>query len=111
MGLFLFGADRYKDIRLNIRPQAIISLNSLVSIQDILKRYSSTYPTDSPLKFRFLERHSLPLLFYTSGRKIAEPFKIKDFKVWRDHHTAAYIVNPNGQLYCSYETIECTHMS
>ena len=111
MGLFLFGADPYKDIRLNIRPQVIISLNSPVGIQDILKRYNSTNQTDSPLKFRLLERHSLPLLFYTPGWKLAEPLLIKEFKFWRDHHTAAYTVDANGQLYWSYEVIECTHMS
>ena len=97
--------------RLSSTGRALIGLNSLVGIQDILKRYSSSNPTDSPLRFRLLERHSLPLLFYTHGWKLAEPLLIKEFKFWRDHHTAAYTVDANGQLYWSYEVIECTHMS
>ena len=97
--------------RLNTKGRALIGLNSLVGIQDILKGYNSTYLTDSPLNFRLLERHSLPLLFYTPGWKLAEPLLIKEFKVWRDHHTAAYTVDANGQLYWSYEVIECTHKS
>jgi release factor glutamine methyltransferase len=97
--------------RLSSTGRALIGLNSPVGIQDILKRYSSTHPTDSPLKFRLLERHSLPLLFYTPGWKLAEPLLIKEFKVWRDHHNAAYTVDANGQLNWSYEVIECTHMS
>jgi len=60
--------------RLSYKGRALIGLNSLVGIQDVLAKFRATHPTSSPLNFRLLERHSLPLLFYSPGWKLAEPF-------------------------------------
>ena len=91
--------------RLHSRGRAIVGLNSLVGIQDVLARYKASHSAGSPLAFRLLERHTLPLLFYSSGRKQAEPFLREEFKDWRDRYGSAYTVDREGRLYWSYEVV------
>ncbi len=93
--------------RMNRTGRAIVGLNSLVGISDVLARYKAFYPTGAPLLFQLLERHSLPLLFYSPGWKCAESFLREEFEDWRDSYGAAYTVDGQGRLYWSYEVIEC----
>lgn len=93
--------------RMSRTGRAIVGLNSLVGIRDVLARYKGACPTGAPLVFRLLERHSLPLLFYTPGWKRAEPFLRDEFERWREMYGAAYTVDGQGRLYWSYEVIEC----
>ena len=94
--------------RLHPRGRALVGLNSLVAIQDVLSRYRMEFPERPPLKFRLLERHSLPLLFYSDGWKKAEPFLREEFMEWQNRWGAAYTVDSHGRLYWSYEVVECT---
>ena len=87
--------------------RAIVGLNSLVGIPDVLSRYKASYPTGPQLQFKLLERHSLPLLFYSPGWKRAEPFLREEFEEWRDQNGAAYTIDGQGRLYWSYEVVEC----
>jgi release factor glutamine methyltransferase len=93
--------------RMNRTGRAIVGLNSLVGIRDVLARYKAFYPTGAPLLFQLLERHSLPLLFYSPGWKRAEPFLREEFEQWRDAYGAAYTIDGQGRLYWSYEIVEC----
>ncbi|ACL62908.1 methyltransferase [Methylobacterium nodulans] len=93
--------------RMNRTGRAIVGLNSLVGIRDVLARYKAFYPTGAPLQFQLLERHSLPLLFYSPGWKRAEPFLREEFEAWRDSYGAAYTIDGQGRLYWSYEVVEC----
>lgn len=93
--------------RMNRTGRAIVGLNSLVGISDVLARYKASYPKGAPLQFQLLERHSLPLLFYSPGWKRAEPFLLQEFETWRDSYGAAYTIDGQGRLYWSYEVVEC----
>jgi len=93
--------------RMNRTGRAIVGLNSLVGIRDVLARYKASCPAGAPLVFRLLERHSLPLLFYSPGWKRAEPHLREEFERWRESYGAAYTVDGQGRLYWSYEVIEC----
>ena len=94
--------------RLHPKGRALMGLNSLVGIQDVLSNYRSGYaPADPPLRFRLLERHAFPLLFYTRGWQRAEPFLREEFKDWQDRYGAAYTVDGAGRIYWSYEVVEC----
>jgi len=97
--------------RMNRTGRAIVGLNSLVGIRDVLARYKASYPKGAPLLFQLLERHSLPLLFYSPGWKRAEPFLHEEFEEWRDAHGAAYTIDGQGRLYWSYEIVECRRVS
>lgn len=93
--------------RLNAGGKAIVGLNSLVGIQDVLTRYRAVCNGASPLRFRLLERHTFPLLFYTeTWRQLRTPLQM-EFKRWRERSRAAYTVDGHGNLYWSYELIEC----
>ena len=94
--------------RLNQRGRALVGLNSLVGIQDVLSKYRAEYPDGEPLKFRLIERHTLPVLFYSLGWQRAEPFLRQEFKYWQDRCGAAYTVDSHNRLYWSYEVVECT---
>ena len=93
--------------RMERTGRAIIGMNSLVGISDVLARYEAFYPKGAPLQFHLMERHSLPLLFYSPGWKRAEPFLRKEFEAWREAHGAAYTIDGQGRLYWSYEIVEC----
>ena len=95
--------------RMNRTGRAIVGLNSLVGISDVFARYKAIYPTGAPLQFQLLERHTLPLLFYSPGWKRAEPFLREEFEAWRDSYGAAYTLDGQGRLYWSYEVVECKY--
>lgn len=87
--------------------RAIIGLNSLVGIKDVLGRYRNQHCDTCPLQFRLLERHTFPLLFYSEHwRKIA-PRLLEEFSQWREQQRAAYSLDSQGTLYWSYELVEC----
>ncbi|MEB0139097.1 MULTISPECIES: methyltransferase [unclassified Undibacterium] len=92
---------------LNKGGRAIIGLNSLVGIQDILSRYKNEKYQDRRLKFRFLERHTFPLLLYSESWKRISSRLMEEFSSWRDKNQAAYSVDSKGNLYWSYELVEC----
>lgn len=87
--------------------RALVGLNSLVGIQDVFSRYRATCYGEVPVRFRLLERHSLPLLLYSPGWKQAYPFLREEFRHWQDHYGAAYTIDSQGNLYWSYEVVEC----
>jgi release factor glutamine methyltransferase len=93
--------------RMNHTGRAIVGLNSLVGIRDVMARYRAFYPAGAPLQLRLLERHSLPLFFYSPSWKRAEAFLREEFEEWRDSYGAAYTIDGQGRLYWSYEVVEC----
>lgn len=94
--------------RISRTGRAIVGLNSMVGIREVLARYSALFPSGIPLQFRLLERHSLPLLFYSPTWRRAEPLLREEFAEWRDHYGAAYTTDADGRMYWSYEVVECT---
>lgn len=92
---------------LHPRGRAIVGMNSLVGIQDVLSKYRDAHSGRSPLSFRLIERHTLPLLFYSEHWKRAESLLRSEFQSWQDAGAAAYTVDSQNQLYWSYELVEC----
>ncbi|HTD03296.1 MULTISPECIES: methyltransferase [Oxalobacteraceae] len=87
--------------------RAIIGLNSLVGIKDVLMRYRNKQCGACPLQFRLLERYTFPLLFYSEHwKKIASRLR-EEFSQWQERHQAAYSLDSKGNLYWSYELVEC----
>lgn len=93
--------------RLNTGGRAIVGLNSLVGIQDVLARYRAASDGAPPLSFRLLERHTFPLLFYTEAWRQLRAGLQGEFRRWREQNRAAYTVDSHGNLYWSYELVEC----
>ena len=93
--------------RLHPRGRAIVGLNSMVGIREVLDRYRAVCDGVPPLRFRLLERHSLPFLFYTPAWKRAEQVLREEFHVWRERYGAAYTTDSRGRMYWSYEVVEC----
>jgi len=87
--------------------RAIVGINSLIGIQDVLDQYRDSQAGQSPLRFRLMERHTFPLLFYSDSWKKASSALLEEFQRWRESKGAAYTVDSQGQLYWSYELIEC----
>ena len=102
---FLDDLPRYMD------PQgrAIVGLNSLVGINDVLNKYNQKYNNEPPLAYRLVERHTLPLLYYSAHwQRLSKHFK-KEFESWLKQNLAAYSTDQNGEIYWSYEIIEFSH--
>lgn len=93
--------------RLNAGGRAIIGLNSLVGIQDVLTRYRTACNGAPPLSFRLIERHTFPLLFYSEAWRQLRVGLQAEFRRWREQDRAAYTADSHGNLYWSYELIEC----
>lgn len=93
--------------QLNADGRAIIGLNSLVGIQDVLARYRDACGGAATLSFRLLERHTFPLLFYTDAWRQLRAGLQMEFRRWREQNGAAYTADGHGNLYWSYELIEC----
>lgn len=88
---------------------AIVGLNSLVGIRDVLERYSYKYNNNPPLLHKLAERHTLPLIHYSSQwQQLSEHLK-KEFESWEGQDKAAYSIDKNGNIYWSYEIIQFTH--
>jgi release factor glutamine methyltransferase len=92
---------------LKTNGRAIIGLNSLVGIKDVLKQYRNQYCDACPLQFRLLERHAFPLQFYSERWRKIGPKLLKEFSQWKEQHQAAYYLDSQGTLYWSYELVEC----
>ena len=69
---------------LNPQGYAIIGMNSLVGIQDVFNQYKTLYRGVTPLRFRLLERHSFPMLFYSEQWKQSSSFLLNEFAAWRE---------------------------
>lgn len=95
---------------LNPGGRAIVGMNSLVGIQNVIAGHKEDCSGKSPLTFRLLERHSLPLLFYSPAWKNAESLLRQEFSHWRDCHGSAYTEDAQGRIYWSYEIVECRLM-
>jgi release factor glutamine methyltransferase len=93
---------------LNSRGQAIIGINSLVGIQDVLNQYKILHQGDPPLRLRLLERHSFPMLFYSNQWKQAGKKLLDEFAAWRKQDKAAYSIDSQGNFYWSYELVKCS---
>lgn len=87
--------------------RAIIGMNSLVGIKDVLTRYRNAQCDGCPLQFRLLERHTFPLLFYSEHWKKIGHRLLEEFSHWQERHQAAYSLDSKGNLYWSYEVVEC----
>ncbi len=92
---------------LHSRGRAIIGMNSLVGIQDVFRQHEAAYSGCSPLRFRLIERHTFPLLFYSDVWREAEKSLLEEFSGWRESNNAAYTLDSQGRLYWSYEIVEC----
>lgn len=88
---------------------AIIGLNSLVGIKDVLTQYKIAQGEFCPLQFRLLERHTFPLLFYSKDWENIGLHLLEEFARWQQLYQSAFSLDSQGNLYWSYELIECTH--
>jgi release factor glutamine methyltransferase len=94
---------------LSTNGRAIVGLNSLVGIQDVLTRYTKEYGKTPPLKYRLIERHTFPLLYYSEQWASLGTALLDEFQEWRRQGLAAFTNDRNGQIYWSYEIIEFSH--
>jgi release factor glutamine methyltransferase len=92
-----------------LRPdgRAIVGMNSMVGIKELLHQYKKQYGGTAPLRFRLCDRHTFPLLFYSDQWKRMSQKLRTEFAFWRDHHGAAYTVDSQDNIYWSYELVEC----
>lgn len=89
--------------------RAIVGLNSLVGITDIIERSRSTdFRGDGPaLQFRLLERIELPLLFYTDAWRDARGALLREFEAGREAYKADFL-NAGDTINWFYEITEVT---
>lgn len=87
---------------------AIIGLNSLVGIKDVLTQHKIAQGEFCPLQFRLLERHTFPLLFYSKDWENIGLHLLEEFARWQQLYQSAFSLDSQGNLYWSYELIECT---
>ncbi|AZE83603.1 hypothetical protein C4J98_2190 [Pseudomonas orientalis] len=88
---------------------AIVGLNSLVGIRDVLDRYKEKHHGAPPLTYRLKERHTLPLLYYSDQWQMTSELLKREFQRWANHDLAAYATDKNGAIFWSYEIIEFYH--
>lgn len=88
--------------------RAIIGLNSMIGIQDILSKYTKSFADDPPLRFKLLERHCFPLFFYTDSWSSVQAEMLEEFHRWKDQYNAIFGQGDDGTIYWSYEIVECT---
>jgi release factor glutamine methyltransferase len=84
-----------------------VRVNSLVGKQDVFGRYRSRHGGAVPLSFKLLERHTFPLLFCSGTWHRMRVDLLQEFSRWRNQNRAAYAMDARGNLYWSYELIEC----
>lgn len=91
------------------RGRAIIGLNSLVGIGDVMQRANAAVRRECSgrLRFRLLERIEIPLLLYTPSWQSAMVELIDEFDRWRRLHRSA-LQRTDGQLRWYYEITEVT---
>lgn len=88
---------------------AIVGLNSMVGIRDVLDRYSQKYNNAPPLSHRLIERHTFPLIHYSSQWQALTAELQLEFKNWEAQDLAAFSTDSKGIIYWSYEVIEFFH--
>lgn len=88
---------------------AIIGLNSLVGIRDILATYNQKHGGTPPLSYRLAERHTFPLFHYSSQWQLLSKSLEREFCDWAEHDLAAYSFDEKGNIYWSYEIVEFSH--
>jgi release factor glutamine methyltransferase len=88
---------------------AIVGLNSLVGIRDVLERYTHKHNNKPPLLYRLVERHTFPLIHYSAQWESLSDHLKGEFANWEKQDKAAYSTDTNGNIYWSYEIIEFTH--
>lgn len=87
--------------------RAIVGLNSMMGIRDVLGRYRESFDATPPLRFRLLERHAIPMLFYSESWRRIEPILVEEFTTWSTRFGSAFTRHDDGTIYWSYEIIEC----
>ncbi len=88
---------------------AIVGLNSLVGIRDVLERYSQKHNYTPPLQYRLIDRHTFPLIHYSDQWRMLSADLKNEFTQWEQQDIAAFSIDNNGDIYWSYEIIEFFH--
>ncbi|WP_025857466.1 methyltransferase [Pseudomonas sp. CHM02] len=89
--------------------RAIVGLNSLVGIRDVLERYSQQHGGHPPLQYKLAERHTFPLIHYSSQWQSLSEHLQYEFSDWAKRDLAAYSIDEDGNIYWSYEIVEFFH--
>jgi release factor glutamine methyltransferase len=89
--------------------RAIIGLNSLIGIADILGRSQSTHWSEGDVAIhpRLLQRIEFPLLFYTDGWLEVRDSLLAQFEQGRDEYAATYATK-GDTIHWFYEITEVT---
>lgn len=91
------------------RGRAIVGLNSLIGIHDLLNRYNQKHKNTPPLIYKLVERHTFPLLYYTHDwHRLSNSLK-NEFENLAKQDLADYATDQCGNIYWSYEIIEFSH--
>lgn len=88
---------------------AIVGLNSLIGISDLLNKYNNKYNKNPPLAHRLVERHTFPLFYYSPHWESISKHLKKEFDRWAKRDSAAYSIDNNGIVFWSYEIVEFRH--
>lgn len=88
---------------------AIVGLNSLIGIYDLLDKYNKKHNENPPLAYRLVERHTFPLFYYSPHWKSISKHLKKEFDRWAKRDSAAYSIDNNGTIFWSYEIVEFRH--
>ena len=90
--------------------RAIVGFNSLVGIADVIRRSAAVAELrrQRAMRFKLLERHEIPLLFYTPLWKALEPDLVECFERWRREHRSVFN-RRDDRLTWFYEITEVTH--
>lgn len=89
--------------------KAIVGLNSLVGINDVLNRYTQKHNGCPPLTYRLVERHTFPIMYYSPYWQTISTYLKAEFEHWSNQDLAAFSVDRNGNIYWSYEIVEFFH--
>ncbi|MFC4033335.1 methyltransferase [Streptomyces polygonati] len=89
--------------------RAIVGLNSLVGVSDVLERSKAAYVRvgGGKLKLRVLDRIELPLLLYTEEWASVRSGLLREFESHRRLYGAQYVIR-DEMLYWYYEITELT---
>jgi release factor glutamine methyltransferase len=88
---------------------ALVGLNSLVGIRDVLQRYKLECNGVPPLNYRLVERHAFPLFLYDAEWSRFSGLILNCFQSWRQRGLAAYSTDSEGNMYWPYEIVEFFH--
>lgn len=101
LGRFLEQLPNYLDAT----GMAVVGLNSLAGIRDVLNRYDRNYNNQPPLTYKLVERHTFPLIHYSEQWKSLDKYLKLEFESWSDFDVAAYSIDQSGNIYWPYEII------